>query len=329
LHLERATEELEMEMDWSVPIMVPLDGSRLAEQALGAAIDLCGSKRRLHVVQVHVPGSLATTPRELDLCGALRAHEESYLREMAARCDAAGLTVRTALLDGPAAAALTTYVQEHGIGLIVMTSHGAGGVNRAWLGSVADAVLRRVRVPVLLLRPDGRCAQACGALQHVVVPVDGSELSASVLEPATRVAGPAARLTLLHVLSTPTRPEADGPALQEARDDAELILDELAAPLRARGRRVDVAIISSDHPALAILGYAAAEGADAIALATRGQGGGARRSTGRVADKVIRASQLPLLLYRPPPLECASDAIETDVEAEGAGVLRALALRAG
>jgi nucleotide-binding universal stress UspA family protein len=290
----------------NTPIMVPLDGSTFAEHALTTAMDLtCWTGQRLHAVRVHVPTAMSDAGEDRSVAGAAvtRAEEERYLREIADQCATrAGLAVRTALVDGPIATALATYVQDHDIGMVIMTSHGRGGISRTWLGSVADALVRRVRVPVLMLRP----CPCCGELKplthvhHIVVPVDGSDLSARILGPAARFgAAWDARLTLLHLLPAPIGRPPDDAAMHEARDDAELVLDELAAPLRARGHRVDVVVLVDGHPANAILDYAATHHADAIAMATRGRGGWDRIALGSVADKVLRGSVLPVLLYRP------------------------------
>jgi nucleotide-binding universal stress UspA family protein len=292
----------------NTPILVPLDGSTFAEQALPTAIDLAArTGRRLQLVRVHVPRSSPTdVPGDARWDALVHEEGEDYLRGIADRCQReAGLVVRTELLDGTIATALATYVQERGIGLVVMTTHGHGGISRAWVGSVADALVRRVRVPVLLLRPCDRCSPLLVAprAHHVLIPVDGSELSARILEPAFQLGGLwGAHFTLLHVLP-PERPGSravDGP--DDPRSFAELVLDELAAPLRARGATIDIAVVEGSVPANTILDFAASNAVDAIAIATRGRGGWERVAIGSVADKVMRGSMLPMLLFRPPSL---------------------------
>lgn len=287
------------------PILVPLDGSGFAEQALPTALDIADrTGGRVHLVLVHVPDG-GMEPERLRL---IPSHEQAaeYLRSVADRCRLeAGQVVRTEVLQGAIATELTTYAQSHEVGLVVMTSHGQGGISRAWLGSVADALVRRMRVPVLLLRP------TVGAVldpplarpRHLLVPVDGSALSARVLGPAASLGALwAARLTLLHVL--PSADEHTAPLFEGCTEDpvacAELVLDELAAPLRRDGRTVDIAVVTCDSPAKAILDFACTHAVDAIAMATRGHGGWERVAVGSVADKVMRGALLPLVLYRPP-----------------------------
>lgn len=297
-------------------ILLPLDGSSFSEHALGAALDLARRLGgRLHLVHVHeapaqLPGD-ASVMVEAQLGPVLRAQEEDYLRTIAERCVAAGVTPRTALLRGSVATAIAGYIQDAAIDLVVMTTHGRGGISRAWVGSVADAVVRRAAVPVILLRPHDGAQQAeplC--CQHVLVTLDGSPLAEGVLEPVgtlAKVFGP--RLTLFRVVA-PLQVSADpaGPAvltqdpaaIQRAVEGAQAYLEHIAAPLRAAGLAVETAAQVHSVPAVAILDYAATHAVDTIAMATHGRGGWSRVALGSVADKVMRGTLMPVLLYRPP-----------------------------
>lgn len=304
-------------------MLVPLDGSKFAEQALPAALELARRMgARLHLVRAHefplVPaypeGMIAFDP-EWDR--AVRGEEEEYLRSVANRCMEAGVSARTDLLDGPAANALAGYAQEMGVDLIVMTTHGRGGISRAWVGSVADALVRRSSVPVLLLRPrdDGKVVEGALAPRHVLIPLDGSRLSTGILDPAIGLGAMSkARYTLLRVgvpVPLPGRPlgvsglatavpGTTAQAVLEAEEELKAGLETLAQPLRARGLEVDTAVVMHTVPAIAILDWAAQNAVDLIALATHGRGGWSRVALGSVADKVMRGTQLPVLLYRPP-----------------------------
>jgi nucleotide-binding universal stress UspA family protein len=299
-------------------ILLPLDGSAFSEHALPGALDVARRMgARLHLVQVHEAPTAQVYPDGLPVYderwnGALRAQAEEYLRSVAHRCmERAGVSPTTELLDGPVPAALATYAAEVGIDLIVMTTHGRGGISRAWVGSVADALVRRAAMPILLIRPKPQEAEAAAALtaKHVLVPLDGSELAESILERALllgRTLG--ARFTLLRiVLPVPFAaiPHAGGPAFDEAgaahtREHAHGYLERIAARLRADG--VEVATDTAFHtsPALGILDYAAMNAVDLIAMATHGRGGWSRVALGSVADKVMRGTLMPVLLYRPP-----------------------------
>jgi nucleotide-binding universal stress UspA family protein len=140
-------------------VLVPLDGSEVAEQALSVGASLA---RRagvaLHLVSVHEPIPAAVLAEVGEYRGELgeeaRAELTGYLTNVADVVrETQGMNVEGVVIEGPAAPALADYVASHDIGLVVMTTHARCGVTRWWLGSVADGLLRRLAVPVLLLHP--------------------------------------------------------------------------------------------------------------------------------------------------------------------------------
>jgi nucleotide-binding universal stress UspA family protein len=299
-------------------LMVPVDGSAFAEHALPPAVDL--AKRTgatLHLVRVHQPPVLPAPEAPLIVdtgwLEALKAEERKYLADVQLAPMLADARVETALVEGFPSDALAAYARSREIDLIVMTTHGRGGISRFWLGSVADALVRQAGTPVLLVRPDeevGDELPAAPPMRHFLIPTDGSSLSHSVLDPALELGGlKEARFTLLRVLLplppmprpwTMGRTAAEAEILAEDRQRALTELDTLAAPYRARGLDVECEAVTHPNPATAILEFAATNSVDVIALATRGRSGWARVAMGSVADKVMRASVLPVLLYRPP-----------------------------
>jgi nucleotide-binding universal stress UspA family protein len=301
----------------SAPIIVPLDGSLFSEHALPTAYELVARLDcPLHLVKVHAAiGSSSVDEGGLFNSAQLdrdaRIEEREYLVRMAEAARwRTGKAAQTALLDGPVTEALERYAREQGAQLVIMTTHGRGGLSRAWLGSVADELVRLLHVPVLLLRPHrGECVcdGACFKLNHVAIPLDGSELSEHIVEPAVnlgRLTG--ARFTLIQVILTtaPASMATVPPALDTAAkhplaQSAHEHLEHLAADLRARGVRVETAVVAHSQVATGILDHCARIGADLIAMATHGRSGLGRLALGSVADKVLRATTVPMLMLRP------------------------------
>jgi nucleotide-binding universal stress UspA family protein len=301
-------------------ILLPLDGSPFSEHALPLAVDLAvRSGARLHLVQVHeaplaqvYPDGLPVYDERWD--GAIRAQTEEYLRSLAQRCmEQAGLSPVTELLDGSVAAAIARYAADVGVDLITMTTHGRGGISRAWVGSVADSLVRCGAVPILLIRPQeqekGQRIDRVprGETRHILIPVDGSELSEGILESALTLGSLiGARYTLLRiVLPVPfvVGPQIAGVAFDEggaeqSRLAAEAYLERLRT--RIEGADVSTATVFHTIPAIGILDFAATHAVDMIAMATHGRGGWSRVALGSVADKVMRGTMMPVLLYRPP-----------------------------
>ena len=134
-------------------ILVPLDGSAFAEHALPTAAHLAaGAKAPLLLARVHHPPSrLGATWDEF-----FRNEEKAYLERIAVRVtQAQPIDVETALLDGDVVEAIRERAEQRADCLIVMSTNGRTGLSRAWLGSVADGVLRQSTRPVLALRPSG------------------------------------------------------------------------------------------------------------------------------------------------------------------------------
>jgi nucleotide-binding universal stress UspA family protein len=144
-------------------ILVPLDGSHLAEVALQAACELAahfeGEITLLRVTSTPLVFSQIDGNTNAELLVTMREHNrkeaEEYLIGMKGSLRQQGYIVHTQLLEdeGPADAILAT-VDAQSMDIVVMSTHGRGGVARWVFGSVADRVLRQSPVPVLLMRAE-------------------------------------------------------------------------------------------------------------------------------------------------------------------------------
>jgi nucleotide-binding universal stress UspA family protein len=293
------------------PILVPLDGSTLAEEALpiaGAIAHRVGAD--IHLVAVQ----LAPVPPAAEFglgFGAERPDAgtqndaEAYLTIEQARLSRVhGVHACTTVILGAPAEALADYVRTHRIGLVVMTTHGRGGFSRFWLGSVADQLLRRVDAPVLLLRHGAHPREA--AFQQIAVALDGSSIAERTLEPAIALALAAnARIVLVRVVQPPLPPvvtpvgiyppDAGFGAFEEASAAAAAYLDQWAQAIRTRGISVDTRVLIGSV-AEQIVGFAEQSRTELIAIGTRSAKGMDRLMLGGVADKVVRAASQPVLV---------------------------------
>jgi nucleotide-binding universal stress UspA family protein len=309
-------------------IVVPLDGSPFGEQALPLAVEIARrSAANLQIVHVSVPlaemYAEAWPGFESTVNPALRRRGEAYLDAVVRRLEptvGADVAVSSALLEGTIPEALQEHVMATGADLVVMTTHGRGPLARAWLGSVADTLVRRLSVPLLLVRPRQAAAapDTRSALRHVLVPLDGSPFAEDILEPAVTLGGlERAEYTLLRVIPPMILGNyANGyPAAVGYEDllaqleqlhaqecaEAATYLRRVAAGLRERGLRVTTRVAVHEHPAVAILDEAKAHPDGFVALATRGRSGLPRLLLGSVADKVLRGSVVPVLVHRAVP----------------------------
>jgi nucleotide-binding universal stress UspA family protein len=140
-------------------LMVPLDGSSFAEHALPFAANIARrSSATLHIVQAHVPVASLYSGSELvadvNLDTTIREQETAYLDGVAKRLtESVPIPVSRALVDGLVADALHEQALTTAADLVVIATHGRGSFSRFWLGSVANALVRRLPMPVLLVRP--------------------------------------------------------------------------------------------------------------------------------------------------------------------------------
>ena len=137
-------------------ILVPIDGSEPSESALHEAFKFaneCASAIRLVFVCEDLPYVLAEGPA--DIARAMEREGTRILAQAAARARAIGVAAETVLVKAAGRRLEAAIVEEadgSGCDLIVMGTHGRSGIEHLMLGSVAEAVLRRARLPVLLLR---------------------------------------------------------------------------------------------------------------------------------------------------------------------------------
>jgi nucleotide-binding universal stress UspA family protein len=156
-------------------ILVPLDGSILAEAALPPARKMARSSgARLLLVRAAYTHTLpGTDPTEAEITAVREA--ERYLDGIKAELALAGITdVDTTVWYGPAAVAIIEAAQFHKAGLIVMTTHGWTGLERLILGSVAESVLRGTPTPILLLRAEGATLEMPAGHAEARIPAEAS-----------------------------------------------------------------------------------------------------------------------------------------------------------
>ena len=300
-------------------VLLPLDGSPYGEQALKIAVSLVKrSGGRLELVHVHQPEPdeewTPVTPfhfeglqqSEREWSGQNVEREADYLSTHA-RKFTAELKGNTEykVLRGEVVTSLEEEIASANPDVIVMATHGHSGFSRAWLGSVTDAIVRDVHKPIVLVRNREAGQSVELRTDNILVPLDGSRLSESVLKHAIDLADDSSRITLLRVVASAIVPDefvADSQAEQLIRNRIELALeylDEVAAELRAEGHQVATDVVVANGPATAILSYASAESTDIICMATQAHSGMRRLLLGSVVDKVLRGASVPILLYRP------------------------------
>jgi nucleotide-binding universal stress UspA family protein len=291
-------------------ILVPLDGSELAEAALPAAVYLAGTLGAkvtfVHVVEEDAPLAIhgdrhLRTPEEAD----------AYLDGIRGRAGLPAAQVDChvhASTTADVAGGIVQHEEELSPDLIIMCTHGGGGLKRMFLGSIAQQIVAAGDRPVLLIRPGEGGKPRPFALTVLLAPLDGKSSHGQGLDIAlglARVTG--ARLRLLSVVPTmgtlagqdattgKFMPGTTRALLALAEDDLKSYLAQQVARIRAAGVEA-YAELGRGDPAPMIAETAEALHASLIVLATHGKAGNEAFWTNSVAAKVQSQSSRPLLL---------------------------------
>ena len=300
-------------------LLVPLDGSRLAESALPAAISLA-QHLRSRLVLLHVMERSAPTTVHGERHLTAVAEAEAYLAAVASRCPP-GLPVDRHVHpneEGDVARSIIDHAADLGAGLIILSTHGRGGARRVLFGSVAQQVLRGGTRPVLLNRPpDAGTPGEAGAgqagaweLARVLVPLDGSPSSEDALPMAVALAGAyGAEVHLLRIVPTLQTipgerastarlvPTATQVSLEIEEEEAGRALEAIASMIRAQGVQARPAV-GRGEPAQGVLDGALRLNADLVIMATHGRTGLDAVLSGSVASRIAAKFPRPLLLVR-------------------------------
>lgn len=295
-------------------ILVPLDGSELAEQAIPEAVALTANSAEIVLFQAvvkveperdllgHVEHDRSeVAQREKDLC--LRDLQEIG-RKWAAILPG---TPRYEVGVGEPAAAIVDAAQRLSCDFIVAASHGRGAVARLAFGSVADTLVRTATVPVLIVRAKDAAREiAVPEFGRVIVPYDGSELAAGAFPVAIALAKRLnAGVLLVHAVSSTAVPPMALPmepfysaeiydeVISELETKAASSLEIAAAKIKASGVPVSQAVLRGT-PVNAIAEIAQSD--DLIVMTSHGRTGFERWLLGSIAEKLVREGPVPVVL---------------------------------
>ncbi len=303
-------------------ILVPLDGSVRAEQAIPVAARI--AREASGVVMLLV---VAPLPVEFHTDVKRRAeveapafidedlnHARQYLKSVEEMPELAGVKIQTEALIGGVAPTILNAIELFHADLLVMCSHGSSGFKRWALGSVAHKIVSHSPVPVLLLRDGGPLL--ANQSVRALVPLDGSPLAESALQPAIELVAALApadqrSLHLMRVVGDPVSSGIFRPNVPfdleasraEARRVAHKYLAGMAAQLTkgefARYELTVTTSVSVNNDVAEVLvekSEQAIEPFDLLAMATHGYGGLERWVMGSITERVLHHTKLPLLV---------------------------------
>lgn len=292
-------------------IIVPLDGSRFAEIALPWAKALIDREvaELMLVSVIEMPTEFAAwiTAEQLSQQPEMADVVDERRQYLTAVADQYGLNdPQIAIRFGAPAREILACAEEapDQPAVIVMSTHGYGGIKRLAFGSVALQIIHKYRGPIMTVRDETPVETA--RLERVLIPVDGSDFSIAAIEETLRLLSePHPHVHLVRVVGTPSWAAGAidhglvAEYLDASRELAQEQLDELREKIARAGYEVTAELRPYGNVVEEIVAAAGATGADIIAMSTHGMGGLGRIVIGSTADGVLRHSPLPVLLWRP------------------------------
>jgi nucleotide-binding universal stress UspA family protein len=281
-------------------LLIPLDGSPLAETALGALealAQLAPLRVRLVSVVEAIEGMTQVANDE-----HLKREEhmlETYLDGVQARLEARPQigSVESHVLAGNPLDIILDQARDFSAELLVISSHGRSGLSRWRLGSVADGLIRSKTANTLVVGPHARLH---APVRSVLVGLDGSELAEAALSEAASLAGRlSAALHLVRVVSFPLSTSEEYQVyMEDLVKHAQTYLDRVKARLAFPGEITTAARVGA--PADRLLDYAAVHNIDLAVVASHGRGGLMRTALGSVAGRLV-GGPVPVLVVRSQP----------------------------
>lgn len=291
-------------------ILVPLDGSRLAEAALPIAAYFAARNNAqvtlVHVIEVHAPETVhgdrhLREPQEAD----------EYLRRISETAFPPGTTVSYHVHSDQVrdvAESITEHTGDFKSDLVVMCTHGHGGLHHLLAGNIAQKVVTSCRSPLIVTRPEQGSAPKPFACRKILVPLDGNPEHETMLPLVTEIArtcGSTLHLQLVvptfstlsgkMAVTSRSLPGATSRLLDMSEEEAEVYLNELASRFAQEGLDISYGVRRGD-PTGIVSETARREEIDLIALATHAKSRAEAFWSGSLTPRIIKHCTLPILL---------------------------------
>lgn len=287
-------------------ILCPMDFSSTSLRAADYAIALAANyKAELHLLHVVSPVLYSADQYAFNVGEIVLAMEKQAARDMKKvekKARASGVEFREQIRTGNVENEIRAAITSTNADLLVMGTHGLRGIEKWFMGSATEKMLRRSPVPMLITRDTMKAGKAPPAVRRILVTTDFSEGTENALDYAFSLAQESqAKITLLHVISdhAPANIEGGGPALSvSVRRRLEKMIPESARDWC----EADVRVVYGS-PYAVILKTLASRKIDLLIMNIHGKGMLDRALLGSTAERVVRAADCPVMLI--PPMKTA------------------------
>ncbi|MFZ6030586.1 MAG: universal stress protein [Chloroflexota bacterium] len=315
------------------PILVPLDGSQLAECVLPHAVAIARSFDAeitlLHVLEKNQASTSAQTFDHLNW-QIHKTQAALYLEKTKMSIQASELQARTIVLEGLVAEEITKYAQNQGMKLIILSSHGHSGLTQWGISSVTQKTVLSAPTSVFIVRAHQCDSQSLHSLyRRILVPLDGSQRAENVLPIITLFAQfHRAQIHLVQVVQTPEMARHLPPVSEDidlsnrivARnyEEAQRYLEKIKTRSYLEGIPVQTHLVTGENAAVELHQVVEQKQIDMVALSAHGYSGNRDWPYGSMANNFILYGKVPLLVVQDLPARHVSASLEM-VSREHAG----------
>lgn len=301
-------------------ILVPLDGSRLAECVLPYIVAFARSfNAEITLLRMLEKNQAGASVQLFDLLNWQIKKTEAglYLEKTKSQLQESGIRVRTIVLEGLVAEGITDYAQNNGMKLIILSSHGRSGMTQWGISSIAHKIILSAPTSVLIVRAhlqDTLAGElpATPLYQQILVPLDGSQRAENVLPIVTQLAQfNNSQIHLVQVVQTPemarqmppTREDIDlsNQVVARNKEEACRYLEQVKTRSFLEGIAVQTHLSTCENAAAELHRVTEQEQIDMITLSAHGYSGNHQWPYGNMVNNFIMYSKVPLLIVQDLP----------------------------
>jgi nucleotide-binding universal stress UspA family protein len=318
-------------------ILVPLDGSQLAECVLPHVVSIAHSfDAEITLLRMLEKKQAGTSAQLFDLLNwqINKTKAVLYLEKTKVRFQESNIQARIAAMEGLVAEGIAEYAQNQEMKLIILSSHGRNGLTQWGISSITQKIILSAQTSLLIIRAhhygvrSGELSET-PVYRRILVPLDGSQRAENVLPIVTQLAQfHKSQIHLVQVIQTPEMARQMPPAPEDIdlsnrvvtrnRDEGERYLEELKSRSYLEGIAVQSHLITSDNAAVALHQLGEQEQFDMVALSAHGYSGNHQWPYGNMVINFIMYGKAPLLIVQdlPAKQESTSPDVQSSERAE-------------
>lgn len=302
------------------PILVPLDGSQLAECVLPHVVAIAHSfTAEITLLRILEQNQTGSSAQLFDLLNwqINKTKAVLYLEKTKARLQELGLRARISIQEGLEAEGISEYAQNQGMKLIVLSSHGRNGLTQWGISNITHKIILSSQTSLLIVRAHQSRVQSeklskTPLYQRILVPLDGSQRAENVLPIITQLAQfHKAQIHLVQVLQTPEMARQMPPTSEDIdlsnrvvarnREEAGHYLEQVKSRSYLEGIAVQTHLITSENAEVALHQLAEQEQIELLTLSAHGYSGNRQWPYGSMVNNFIMYGKVPLLIVQDLP----------------------------